>query len=381
MRRIILTIVACAALLAGGAVAVLAANGTVTVTANSPNCARDGGTATACATNYSVAPGHALTISSPVATTSSTSSTTSSTTNTTTTTTTSTSSGGIPKPPAFASWYWQIGGGALPSTTGSYPAAGSAKIWDTDLFADSNTSGIPTGPSPIVSSLLDSGKYPICYVEAGAYQTGFPDSSDFAAADYGNEASKYAVPGWRGEWYFDIRGFANYVAGNNSTLTGAAPDIAQGLAKRFAWCALEGQKAVEADDLDGYTNSNGWGLTQADAQGFERWIAYTVHSDHLGWFFKNDAADASEAVADGAQGDIVEECNYYSDPCGTQTKQGDATPFLNASLPVLNAEYTSDGETTASFCSADNAAGIWGALFDVNLDGATYEPCWTASGL
>ena len=41
----------------------------------------------------------------------------------------------------------------------------------------------------------------------------------------------------------------------------------------------------------------------------------------------------------------------------------------------LNAEYTLDGETTAKFCSVDESAGITGSLFDVNLDGATYQPC------
>ncbi|MGH2882115.1 MAG: hypothetical protein ACRDPA_05345, partial [Solirubrobacteraceae bacterium] len=52
-----------------------------------------------------------------------------------------------------------------------------------------------------------------------------------------------------------------------------------------------------------------------------------------------------------------------------------ATPYLAAGKPVLNAEYTQDGETTAKFCPADTAAGIIGALFDVDLDGSTYTPC------
>src|ERR1700722_16916269 len=75
-------------------------------------------------------------------------------------------------PSGRAQWYWEIDPGApglagLPSTTGSYPAPGSANIWDTDLFQDSNTRGrIPTGGSPVVWALHASGKYSICYIEA-----------------------------------------------------------------------------------------------------------------------------------------------------------------------------------------------------------------------
>src|ERR1700761_1178133 len=59
-------------------------------------------------------------------------------------------------------WYWEIdppsdGLGGLPSVTGSYPSPGSANIWDTDLFADSNTSGAPTGSSPVVAALHAAG--------------------------------------------------------------------------------------------------------------------------------------------------------------------------------------------------------------------------------
>jgi hypothetical protein len=283
-------------------------------------------------------------------------------------------------------WYWEIspsqpGLAGLPSTSGAYPAPGSANIWDTDLFQDSNSqnAGIPTGPSPVVQALHASDKYSICYVEVGAYQTGFPDDSSFAPADYGNGANQYAMQGWPGEWWFNISGFGNYAAGSPSTLSGAAVNIAAALDKRIGWCALEGQDAVEPDDLDGYTNpgatgvaGGGWSLTQADSAGFERWLAYDAHSHGLAIFQKNDPANASSDVSlfDGM---IIEQCNHFSDPCAGSG--GDATPYLNARKPVLNAEYTQDGETTAKFCPGDTQAGIIGALFDVNLGGGTYGPC------
>jgi hypothetical protein len=287
-------------------------------------------------------------------------------------------------------WYWEIspsnpGLAGLPATNAAYPAAGSANIWDTDLFADAGTSvnsvGIPTGPSPVVQAIHAAGHYSICYVEAGAQQNGFPDFSDFATADYTNGSlTTTQMQGYSGENWFDLRGFANYVAGQSSTLTGAAPNIAAGLTQRIAGCKSEGQDAVEPDDLDGYTNQSqtgaaggGWGLTQADSAGFERWLAYTVHANGLAIFEKNDPANepADEPLYDGM---IIEECNFYSDPCSGSG--GDTTAYLAAGKPVLNAEYEDqDKETTTKFCPEDEAAGIVGSLFDVNLDGKSYTPC------
>ncbi|MGA2012723.1 MAG: endo alpha-1,4 polygalactosaminidase [Solirubrobacteraceae bacterium] len=295
------------------------------------------------------------------------------------------------RPPATGdSWYWEIGPpeaglAGLPATSGAYPSPGSATIWDTDLFEDSNTSSggalrIPTGPSAVVSAIHAAGHYSVCYVEVGAYQTGYPDDASYLPADYGRRARRYEMQGYPNEWWLNIAGFRTYVAGEPSTLTGAAVNIAAVLGKRFAWCALEGQDAVEPDDLDGYTNRSatgaaggGWRLTQADAAGFERWIAYQVHADHLAVLQKNDSANATvdEPLFDGV---ITEECNAYDDPCAGPG--GDWDAYLAAGKPVLNAEYTQDGETTATFCSADDAWGIWGALFDVDLNGSTYQVCW-----
>ncbi len=283
-------------------------------------------------------------------------------------------------------WYWEIdppqpGLAGLPAITAAYPKPGSANIWDTDLFEDSNVAGagIPTGASPVVKALHAAGKYSICYVEAGAYQTGFPDDADFAPADYGRRAKRYEMQGYANEWWFNLAGFAHYVTGEKSTLTGAAVNIAAALHKRIGWCQLEGQDALEPDDLDGYTNpgatgvkGGGWGLTQADSAGFERWLVYDAHAHGLAAFQKNDPANAA---ADAATWDgmIIEECNFYDDPCSGSG--GDATPYLRLGKPVLNAEYTQDGETTAKFCQSDIAAGITGALFSSALDGSTYQPC------
>jgi hypothetical protein len=111
-----------------------------------------------------------------------------------------------PPPSSGDSWYWEIdppaaGLAGLPAASAPYPAPGSAHIWDTDLFQDSNTSagarlGIPTGPSPVVAAVHAAGHYSVCYVEAGAYQTGFPDDGDFARADYGYATRRHQMQGY-----------------------------------------------------------------------------------------------------------------------------------------------------------------------------------------
>jgi hypothetical protein len=290
------------------------------------------------------------------------------------------------RPPSLATnqWYWELspsrpGLAGLPATRAAYPAPGSANIWDTDLFQDSNrpNAGIPTGSSPVVRAIHAAGHYSICYVEAGAYQQGFPDNAHFARSDYGGVGDKATqMQGYSNEYWFNLTGFRNYVPGHPATLRGAAVNIAAALDKRFGWCRTEGQDAVEPDDLDGYTNkSTGgqtpWGMTRADAAGFERWLADDFHSHGLAAFQKNDGANAP-ADARTFDGMIIEECNYYHDPC--TGPGGDATAYLARHKPVLNAEYTADGETKR-FCSADERAGIVGALFDVDLDGRTYQPC------
>jgi Glycoside-hydrolase family GH114 len=111
-----------------------------------------------------------------------------------------------PLPASGDSWYWEIdppkaGVSGLPPISAPYPRPGSARIWDTDLFFDSNTSsarnlGIPTGPSRVIAALHRDGHYSICYVEAGAYQTNFPDGADFAPGDYGHRAKRYQLQGF-----------------------------------------------------------------------------------------------------------------------------------------------------------------------------------------
>ncbi len=87
-------------------------------------------------------------------------------------------------------------------------------------------------------------------------------------------------------------------------------------------------------------------------------------------FQKNDP-DQAGTLAPHFDGALDEQCNEYSE-CSS------FRPYLSAGKPVLNAEY--QASLYPGFCSADNAAGIMGALYSLNLDGSTYQPCWSTTG-
>jgi hypothetical protein len=75
--------------------------------------------------------------------------------------------------------------------------------------------------------------------------------------------------------------------------------------------------------------------------------------------------DAGGGAVDGV---LDEQCNQYNQ-CSAYKA------YVSAGKPVLNAEYS--GGT--SFCAADNAAGIMGALYALALDGSVYQPCFGPS--
>ena len=182
----------------------------------------------------------------------------------------------------------------------------------------------------------------MCYVDFGTWENWRPDQAQFPSSVLGSSN------GWPGEKWLDIRQISV---------------LAPILTARMQMCVQKGFDALEPDNIDGYTNSTGFPLTAADQLAFNEWIANTAHSLGLSVGLKNDVDQTAqlEPFFDWA---LDEQCNQYSE-CGTEAV------FTQANKAVFNAEYGSG----TSFCAADIAAHINGALFDLNLDGATDVPC------
>jgi hypothetical protein len=239
------------------------------------------------------------------------------------------SSGGHWIPPQHLTWYWQLQG----TINNNEPVA----AYDIDGFDNSPAE---------VATLHGQGKHVICYVDAGTYEPDRPDSSHFPASVLGSD-----VEGWPGERWLDI-----------SNLSVLEPIMTA----RFQMCREKGFDAVEPDNMDGFENASGFPLTAQQQLTYDEWIAGEVHGLGMAVLQKNDGEQAAQLQShfDGA---LDEQCNQYKECASFQ-------PYLSAGKPMLNAEYGSSN----AFCAADNAAGIMGARFDLDLTGATFEPCWSA---
>jgi hypothetical protein len=231
-------------------------------------------------------------------------------------------------PPQHLTWYWQLQG----TINNNEPVA----AYDIDGFETSAAE---------VATLHAQGKHVICYIDVGTYEPGRADSSSFPVSVRGS-----GVQGWPGEQWLDI-----------SNLSVLEPIMTA----RFQMCKEKGFDAVEPDNMDGFENSSGFPLTAAQQVTYDTWVAGEVHSLGMAVFQKNDGEQTAqlESHFDGA---LDEQCNQYSECSSFQA-------YLTAGKPVLNAEYEL---STSAFCAADNAVGIMGARYGLELDGSTFEPCW-----
>jgi hypothetical protein len=240
----------------------------------------------------------------------------------------SAAAGGWWIPPQHLTWYWQLQG----TINNGEPVA----AYDIDGFDTTAAE---------VAALHAQGKHVICYVDVGTYEPGRPDAGAFPASVLGGD-----VEGWPGERWLDVRNL------------GALEPI---MAARFAMCRGKGFDAVEPDNMDGFENNSGFPLTAQQQLAYDQWIAGKAHALGMAVLQKNDGEQTGQLVSsfDGA---LDEQCNQYSECSNFQA-------YLSAGKPVLNAEY---GLAASAFCAADNKAGIMGARYDLNLTGATFEPCW-----
>jgi len=204
----------------------------------------------------------------------------------------------------------------------------------------------------------------ICYIEVGAAGNYYSASAEGLRVTYYQQLAAAkdlgaGVPGYP-ERYLNIN--------KPSTLR----IIKSMIAKQ---CSAKGFDAVEPDIDDSYTDSTGFGLTEAENIRYDRALGAYAHRLGLAWGQKNGDQDASFSAALEPTTDFLldEECNFY-DACAIV-----APPYLKARKLVLNAEYTADwgphaAADLAKFCAADAKARIDGTLFATALAGQR-NPC------
>jgi hypothetical protein len=196
-----------------------------------------------------------------------------------------------PKP--GTSWQWQL--------SGTLDTSLQVAMYDIDLFVNA--------PSTI-ASLKSRGIAVICYVDAGSWEPGRPDSDAFPSAVIGK-----TMDGWPDEKWLDVR----------------ATSVRDLIAKRFDVAAQKGCDGVEPDNVDGYTNTTGFPLTAADQLAFNRFLADAAHARGLSVALKNDLDQVADLV-DRFDFAVNEQCFQYSE-CDL------LTPFIKAGKAVFEVEY------------------------------------------
>lgn len=230
------------------------------------------------------------------------------------------------RPAQGSTWQWQL--------SGPLDVNVPAQVFDIDLFDRSAAD---------VATLKARGSRVICYLSAGTWEPGRPDSGAFPASVIGA-----SMDGWPSERWLDIR-----------RLDVLGPIME----RRLDQCRAKGFDAVEPDNVDGYTHATGFPLSAADQLAYNRFLANAAHARGLGIGLKNDL-DQVAALAPSFDFAVNEECFQYSE-CGK------LAPFLNAGKAVFNAEYS---VSPSSFCSTARAMGISAIRKNMMLDAAR-ESC------
>ena len=198
--------------------------------------------------------------------------------------------------------------------TGALDTSVEAALYEIDGF---------DATAATVADLHGKGRKVACYVSAGTYENWRPDAADFTEAVLGSPLAD-----WPGERWVDVRDVqkANSVLGRI-------------LRARIQMCVAKGFDAIDFDNVDGYNNRNGLGLTAADQLFFNRWIANEAHLSRLSVALKNDLDQIPQLVSyfDWA---VNEQCHQYNE-CDT------LVPFIQAGKAVIQIEYAAD---PAAFC-------------------------------
>jgi hypothetical protein len=177
-------------------------------------------------------------------------------------------------------------------------------MYDIDLF---------DAPQNVIDGLQSQGRAVICYFSAGSYEDWRPDEGDFPSGDLGND-----LEDWEGEKWVDIT-------------SQAIRDI---MKARMDLAVTKNCDGVEPDNVDGYANDNGLGLTAQNQLEYNEFLADEAHGRGLSVGLKNDLDQVEdlEPLFDWA---LNEECLEW-DECGV------LKPFIEAGKAVFHVEYVDD---------------------------------------
>jgi Glycoside-hydrolase family GH114 len=206
--------------------------------------------------------------------------------------------------PANGTFDYQIGGAYTPS-----PAA---RIVDRDH-----------NDAPV------AGRYNICYVNAFQSQPG--ESSAWGSLLLRSGGSLVGDPNWPGEYVVDTR---------------QAAAVASFVGQWVRQCAAKGFQAVELDNLDSYSRSDGL-LTTADNLDVFGRLAAIGRAYGIAVAQKNAVELSAQAKARGASFAIAEDCQLYSECSGYSSVYGSSWIDIEYQSAAFSAACLAHGATTS----------------------------------
>lgn len=242
--------------------------------------------------------------------------------------------GGWWRPDRALGWQWQL--------SGTINTGYAVQAYDIDLFDT---------PVATITGLHGAGRRVICYFSAGSSENWRSDDANFTESDRGK-----ALDGWAGE---------RWLRTDSATVRAV-------MTARLDLARAKGCDAVEADNVDGYANANGLGLTAAMQLDYNRFLATEAHRRELAIGLKNDL-DQVAALQPAFDFAVNEQCHEYSE-CGGYSA------FLDAGKPVLVAEYADRYRTNANgardaLCTASRAQGVRSLVLPFKLDDSYRFTC------
>jgi hypothetical protein len=198
----------------------------------------------------------------------------------------------------------------------------------------------------------------VCYVDVGTHELNRSDSSQFPASVLGA-----GVAGSPGEKWLDVRDQATLLPLMKARLS--------------TWCKDKGFDGVEPDNVDGWTNSPGFPITEAENLSYDLAIASAAHALGLSVGVKNLVASLSTAnipaVEKAFDWALTEQCFEYGQ-CDSYDQS-----FAAKGKATWDVEYTG----TPS-CPQAATAHLNAQLRDMDLvapggGGYTYDPCISES--
>lgn len=211
-------------------------------------------------------------------------------------------------------------------------------LYDLDLFALTPEN---------INTLHEAGQRVICYFSAGTVEDFRPDASTIPKAAVGDE-----LVDWPGERWLDT---------SDAGVRGV-------MRKRMEMARSKGCDGVDPDNVDGYDNDNGLGLTKEMAIDYVHWLSSTAHSLGMACGLKNGGGIVPD-VLDSVEFSVQEQC-VETQECAQYR------PFVDAGKAVLHIEYVEDAyagdeASVGRSCGAEGVQRVSTLIKLMELDGFT----------